>query len=116
VIYKPAAKASTAAPIDPPAETTRTDRSKAVLVLKVPADADVYLVGQKMTITGTERRFRIPLADPSKEYTYPVRVEVKRDGKTLVSETKQKLRGGQMLEVAVAESDSAGELVTVAMR
>ena len=108
------------APVAPPAsdvkilappETTMTDRSAAILVVKVPADATVYLVDQKMTLTGTERRFRIPLADPGKDYTYPIRVEVVRDGKTLVSRSEQKIRGGQRFEVVVAESVNDAELV-----
>ena len=68
-----------------------------------------------MTMTGTERRFRIPTANPTKDYSYPVRVEVERDGKKLVSDTKHTVRGGRVIEVAVAESDS-DELVAVAMR
>ena len=88
-----------------------TDRSAAILVVKVPADATVYLVDQKMTLTGTERRYRIPLADPGKDYTYPIRVEVVRDGKTLVSRSEQKIRGGQRFEIVVAESVNETELV-----
>lgn len=76
----------------------------------------MYLVGQKMSLTGTERRFRIPTADPTREYDYPVRVEVVRDGKTMVSETTHKVRGGNSIEVAVAEAADNGELVAVAMR
>jgi len=94
-----------------PPVTSSTDRSSAILVVKVPEDATVYLVDQKMTLTGTERRYRIPLADPGKEYTYPIRVEVVRDGKTLVSRSEQKLRAGQRFDVVVAESVNNGEFV-----
>ena len=87
-----------------------------MLVLTVPEDATVFLAGQKMTMTGAKRRYRIPTADPAREYNYPVRVVVVRDGKKLVSETKQKIRGGRNVELAVAEADSSGELVAVAMR
>ena len=68
-----------------------------------------------MTLTGAERRFRIPTANPTKDYVYSVRVEVVRDGQKLVSDTKQVLRGGKTIELAVAESD-ASELVAVAQR
>lgn len=97
-----------------PPETTRADRSAAILVVKVPADATVYLVDQKMSLTGTERKYRIPLADAGKEYTYQIRVEVVRNGKTLVSRSEQKIRSGQQFEVAVAEMVDDGELVAVA--
>lgn len=96
-------------------ETTKTDRA-ALLIVKVPADAVVYLMDQKMTLTGTERKYRIPLPEAGKEYRYPVRVEVVRDGKTLVSRSEQKIRGGQRFEVAVAESVDDGALVAVASR
>jgi uncharacterized protein (TIGR03000 family) len=111
----PAAPAAAVAPA-PPAETTKIDRSAAVLVVKVPADATVYLADQKMSLTGTERKFRVPVGDAGKEYKYPVRVEVVRDGKTLVSRTEQKLRGGQQVELAVAESVDDGSLVALARR
>ena len=110
-VSKPADGAEAIAP--PP--TTQTDRNRAVLVLTVPADADVYLAGQKMSISGTQRRFRIPVSDPGRTYSYPVRVEVVRNGRTLVSESKQKVRGGTQLQLTVAETDSA-ELVAVTMR
>lgn len=111
-LHPSAGEAKTLAP--PTAATT--DHSAAILVVRVPQDATVYLVDQKMTLTGTERRYRIPLADPGKEYTYPIRIEVVRDGKTLVSRSEQKVRGGQRFEVAVAENVDDHELVAVAKR
>jgi len=91
-------------------------RDSATLVVQVPEDAVVYLVGQKMSITGPERHFRIPISDAGREYTYPVRVEVVRNGETLASETQHKIRAGQQVNVVISESDSADELVAVAMR
>jgi len=87
-----------------------------MLVVKVPADAMVYLAGQKMSLTGVERRFRIPIAAAGKDYSYPVRVEVVRDGKTLVSNSEHKVRGGQQVELVVAESADDGTLVALARR
>lgn len=95
---------------------TSIDRSRAILVLNVPADATVFMYGQKMSMTGKVRRYRIPTANPTREYLYPVRVEVERNGQVLVSETKQRLRGGKIVTVAIAESDTDGELVAVAAR
>jgi uncharacterized protein (TIGR03000 family) len=99
-----------------PAVEASVDRSAAMLIVKVPADATVYLVDQKMSLTGVERKYRIPLAEVGKDYTYPIRVEIVRDGKKLVSRSEQKVRAGQRFEVAVAESADAGELVAVAKR
>ena len=86
------------------------------LTVKVPADADVYLVNQKMSIKGAERRFLIPIKDPGREYSYPIRVEVVRGEKKLVKETTQKIRGGQRVEVTVTESKDSDELVALALR
>ena len=77
----------------------------ALLILTVPENAVVYLVDQRMTLTGTSRRFRIPLKVAGKDYTYPVRVEVARDGQTLSAEVSHKVRVGQKLELAVIETD-----------
>jgi len=84
--------------------------------MNVPADADVYLVDRKMSVRGKERRFRIPTRDSSREYTYPVRVEVIRDGQKIVSESIQRIRGGKQIKVAVSESKESGKLIAVAMR
>ncbi len=91
-------------------------RNSALLVMNVPADADVYLVNQKMAAKGKERRFRIPTQNTSREYSYPVRVEVVRDGQKVVSESVYRIRSGRKTEVSVAESKESGKPVLVAMR
>ncbi len=88
----------------------------ATLVVNVPADAVVYLMDQKMTLTGTERRYSIPVRQANSDYTYQIRVEVVRDGKTLVSRSEQKVRAGQEVQVSVTEVAGEGELVAVASR
>ncbi len=116
VIHTPATPVHQAVPVAPPEPAAASiDRNAAILVVTVPEDASVFLAGQKMTMTGAERRFRIPTADPTKDYKYPVRVEVERNGETLVSESTHTLRGGKQVEIAVAESDT-NELVAVAAR
>jgi len=84
--------------------------------MNVPADADVFLVNRKMAATGTERRFRIPTPDTPRELRYPVRVEVIRDGRKVVSNRVYRIRRGKTTEVSVAESKESGKLVAVAMR
>ena len=86
------------------------------MVAKVPADAVVFLAGQKMSLTGTERKFRIPVADATKAYSYSVRVEVTRGGKTLVSNSEHQVRGGQQVDLSVAESIDDGKLIELAKR
>lgn len=100
----------------PPAPPVTAKKTRATLVVKVPEDADVYLVGKKMSTKGTERRFSIPVKEANRVYTYPVRVEVVRDGKTLVSELKQKIRGGKEFSIAVTETDAKDLVALVAQR
>ena len=83
------------------------------MVVNVPADAVVYVAGQKTSLTGTQRRFSIRTADASKTYRYGLRVETVRNGKTLVSETTHTIRAGQQISVNVAEAGSE-ELIVAA--
>jgi len=99
-----------------PAATTSVRVQPATLLVKVPADATVYLMDQKMTLTGTERQYSIPVRQAGVDFTYKIRVEVVRDGKTLVSRSEQQVRAGQQYEVAVTEAVEDGELVAVAGR
>jgi uncharacterized protein (TIGR03000 family) len=101
--------------ISAPAAVTATTRP-ATLVVNVPADAVVYLMDQKMTLTGTERRYSIPLRQADADYNYQIRVEVVRDGRTLVSRSEQTVRAGQQIQVSVTEVAGESELVAVASR
>ncbi|MFM7037584.1 MAG: TIGR03000 domain-containing protein [Planctomycetaceae bacterium] len=88
----------------------------ATLLVQVPADATVYLMDQKMSLTGTQRQYSIPLQQAGVDFTYRIRVEVVRDGKTLVSSSEQNVRAGQKYVVAVSETAENSSLVTVAGR
>ncbi len=80
------------------------------LVVNVPADAKVFVNGLPTTSTGSQRTYVSKGLVPGQTYTYEVRAEVVRNGKT-VSDTKSvKLTAGQ--EYAVAFSlDSTNEKV-----
>jgi uncharacterized protein (TIGR03000 family) len=62
----------------------------ALLTIQVPEAAELYLQGQKMDLTGTERRFASPALEPGKSYTYDVVVRWAEDGKP-VERTKKVL-------------------------
>ena len=72
-------------------------------------------MGQKMTITGTERQYSIPLPQAGVDFTYQIRVEVIRNGQTLVSSSEQQVRAGQRYAVAVNEA-AANQPLAVAGR
>ncbi len=57
-----------------------------MLVLNVPADAQVTLAGVDTRSSGTTREFVTSLLNGSPWTDYAVRVEIHRDGQTLVDE------------------------------
>jgi uncharacterized protein (TIGR03000 family) len=60
----------------PPGEADR-----ALVTVRVPADAKLYFQGQEMTLTGTERVFRTPSLQPGKNYRYDVTARWMANGK-----------------------------------
>ena len=109
---QPVQKASRPKKAAPPA--IKLAQAQAELLMNVPEDADVYLVGTKMKSTGTQRLYRIPLKSTSKSYTYQIRVVVTRNGEKLVNETQRTVRAGQKLELSVAAADLKSETTLAA--
>ncbi|MFV0443499.1 MAG: TIGR03000 domain-containing protein [Planctomycetaceae bacterium] len=72
---------------------------KAQLVLHVPADAEVFLLNQRMTVTGAQRVFNSPKLKTDTVYGYMIRVECVRNGEKLVAEGKQRVRAGDRIEI-----------------
>ena len=71
------------------------------LIVRVPADAKVFLAGQETKATGEVREFATTrLASGAGWTDYAVRVELTRDGQTLSQEKTVKLAAGETQEVA----------------
>lgn len=79
------------------------------LRLQVPADASVYLVGQKMNQTGTQRNYRLPELPAGQSYDYPVVVQVERQGRTISTQFSETVAAGVTREITVVEQ--SGQLV-----
>ena len=112
------------APINPapaaPAPATQSSISRpvdtrATIRMNVPADAVVYLMDQKMTLTGPARRFSIPMPSATQTYEYTVRIEVTNDGKKSEAVTSLKLKAGVNVQINVAKNEN-NQLVTVAKK
>ncbi len=88
---KPGAKNTNADNL--PADTSR-------LSVHVPADAKIYINGKATSTPGTRRQFISRNLKPDLQYTYRVRAEVERDGKTLTETKIVDLRPGRAAEVA----------------
>src|SRR5262249_505991 len=51
----------------------------ATLIIRVPADAELWVQGVKMADTGPSRRFVSPALEPGEDYVYRVRARWTRD-------------------------------------
>lgn len=124
-IPAPGAPANPAAPgpLDPPGGagaipggTTMFNPAvrSAVLNVRVPVEAKIFVNGRQTTSTGNERRFVSNGLKPGFGYTYELRAEMDRDGRT-VTETKEiKLQAGQSANVNFSFSNEEGSPEKVA--
>ena len=87
----------------------------AFLVMEVPADATVFVGGQRTSVAGNSRVFRIPTKAASKGYTCPITIEVTRDGETRKIQHTEQLVSGRTHTVRVNENADQ-QLVAVAAR
>lgn len=71
-----------------------------MLTVRVPEDAKVFVNGAATKSTGTERRYVSRGLKSGESYTYQVKVEVIRDGKTLEEVKEVKLQTGENASLA----------------
>ncbi len=90
--------------VDPPAPVEAASDDRGHITLTVPEDATVYLVDQPMTITGPVREYVVAGLTPGREYRYPVRVEVTRNGQLYRATAEPRIRAGQPMSLAFAEA------------
>lgn len=96
-----------AAPVDPNAppavpgtQETSIRRADGMLAVNVPQDAKIYVNGSATSSTGTDRQYVSRDLDRGFNYTYEVKAEVVRDGKTIEQVKTVNLRAGQTAELA----------------
>jgi uncharacterized protein (TIGR03000 family) len=100
------------APFLPPTPMVAAPADRARLVLTVPADAVVRLNGQRMTVTGTERKYLVPQVEPGKAYRYTVQVDVTRDGRTLSATAEPRIAAGAEVNLVFQEAVDRPQVVT----
>ena len=93
------------------------ERRVAYMNVNVPADAKVYLQDQRMTLTGTRRRFVTPEIKDGKELVYNLKVEIERDGRTVSKTTQAAVKAGQEVEVTVSfdEPEAGARVASVTL-
>ncbi len=79
-----------------PPGTTYYQQDAGYLLVSVPADARVFVNGRATTSTGDERQYVSRGLENGQRYSYEVRAEVVRDGKTVTeTQTAQLTAGSQ---------------------
>jgi uncharacterized protein (TIGR03000 family) len=70
------------------------DGARAIVVVRLPADAQLFAEGRELGLSGAERKFASPALPPNQEFTYRFRVEYERDGETISVTKKVPVRAG----------------------
>ena len=86
----------------PPAGETETSirRADGLLAISVPEDAKIFVNGQSTRSIGESREFVSRDLELGASYTYEVRAEAIRDGRTVTETKTVNLRGGQTARLA----------------
>jgi len=98
-----------------PGQSTTNMRVDGLLAVNVPEDAKIYVNGQATTSTGSSRQYVSRDLQSGFNYTYEVRAEVVRDGRTVEQVKKIDLRAGETANLAFdfPTNDSAETSLTV---
>jgi uncharacterized protein (TIGR03000 family) len=71
------------------------------LVIDLPADAKLTIEDQPMTSTSATRTFTSPALEFGKNYTYTLKAEIVREGKTLSTTREVKVKAGEDVRVSL---------------
>jgi len=81
----------------------------ATIVVKLPADARLFVDEEATTSTSSNRRLISPPLEQGKEYYYTLRAEMARAGKVVVQSQRVTIRAGQESKIQFA--DDAADVV-----
>jgi uncharacterized protein (TIGR03000 family) len=85
-----------------PGETrTPVEPTRARLHLEVPAEARLYINGRLMRTASAVRAFDTPPLEPGRAYSYTLRAEVVRGGKTVSDTREVEVRAGAVTKAAL---------------
>jgi uncharacterized protein (TIGR03000 family) len=88
------------APAPAPGTSTSIQSSDGLLAVSVPEDAKIYVNGQATTSTGSQRQYVSRNLAAGNSYSYEVRAEVVRDGRTVEQVRQVELRSGETARLA----------------
>ncbi len=93
-------------------QTAAKTDARTTLIVKLPADAKLFLAGHETHATGTVREFSTTkLSNGSEWNTYAIRAVVERDGQQQVREENVSLKAGESREVTISFDALASEKV-----
>jgi uncharacterized protein (TIGR03000 family) len=87
------------------------DDKAARIVVRVPADAEVWLEGSKTRQTGAAREFISPPLESGENYVYEVRARWTNDGQSVDQTRKVEVHAGDRVSVNFAGSGDAEEVL-----
>jgi uncharacterized protein (TIGR03000 family) len=79
--------------------------TRARLVVRLPADAQLFIDDNLMKSSSTQRTFVTPLLRPGQTYFYDLKAELVRDGKTVSQTRRVLLRPGDAIEASFNEME-----------
>jgi uncharacterized protein (TIGR03000 family) len=102
-------------PAAPAPGETSIQRADGLLAVSVPDDAKIYVNGTATSSTGADRQYVSRDLTNGYNYSYEVRAEVVRDGKTVEQVKTVNLRAGETAQVAFdfPAADAAATSLTV---
>src|SRR5262249_4464224 len=81
-------------------EAGQAEASAATIVVNLPADAKLSVDDNITQSTSASRVFATPVLDTDKEYTYTLKAEIIRDGKTITRTQRVTVRAGEESRVS----------------
>jgi uncharacterized protein (TIGR03000 family) len=87
------------APSDAESRGESPDAGRVLMNVRVPADAQIWVDGQKTSQTGSFRQFESPPLNPDREYTYHIRAQWRENGREVTRNRDLRVHAGDRLTV-----------------
>lgn len=89
--------------ITPPGGNGSVSSGQATLVVNLPADARLYVDGDYCPLTSSTRTFNSPAIEQGRRYSYTLKAEMVRDGKTQTETKTVVFEAGKLVQVNFEE-------------
>jgi uncharacterized protein (TIGR03000 family) len=96
-----------------PSGDANASREVMASIMLPSADAELWIEGQKMTNTGTVRRFASPPLETGRGYTYNFRARWNQDGQTMDQTRKVRVHAGDRITVDFNQPEEQSGAPTV---